>query len=123
MTKENNILSDAEKVLRRHRIPKPKKPKWICREHWLELSEETRYLWNRVQQLEKLVYEAYLEALRHEDWRRALELVLASIGKPILPSVSHVLYPKDVCRKNEAEFIAKAKEWIAEAEGLLGSGC
>jgi len=113
---EYDILSDTERILKRHKIPKPKS---LPRQSWNELSYETKYLWNRIELLEKLVYEAYLEALEHEDWKRALELVLTSIGKPMLPSVSRVLYCEDVCRRNEAEFIAKAKEWIAEAEELL----
>jgi len=103
MAEEYDILSDVEKMLRPQKV---RKPRWLSREHWNELSEETRYLWNRVQQLDKMVYEAYLEALRHEDWRRALELVLLGITKPILP---------------DAKFRAKAKKWIAEVEGLLES--
>lgn len=116
--KEYDILSDAEKIIARHKIPKPK---WLDRKSWNELSEETRYLWSRIEQLKEPVHEAYLEALRDEDWQRALELVLCAISKPMLPSVNRVLYPEHICRRREAEFANKAKNWLSEAERLLSS--
>jgi len=101
--KKYDILSDADRILR-SKTSKPRKPGWISRDRWNELGEEVKNLWNEIEYLGDAIYEAYLEAVRHEDWKRALEMVLLGFGKPILCDAD------------------KAKEWVAEAEGLLNPG-
>lgn len=115
-----DVLRQASQIARRHALKKPEGIN-VTSTDWSEASSETRSLLIQVNQLEKPLEDAYLEAVESENWRRALFLYQKLIAPPFLFSLSRVLHCEKECQRHEAQYVARAKEWIVEAEELLES--
>ena len=95
-------------------------PDDISEGSWRVAKFETKYIYSDVKRLQKPLEETYFEAVRQRNWERALLAYQSLVGIPSL-SIDPLLYSERECQENEAEFIARAKEWIAEVEELLAS--
>ena len=111
-----DILSEAEAV-----VLEAGKPEWWSVEDWNELPLEARALWCRCEELPDQLIERFGEAVRKEEWRQALLLYMSHNRRPWLPieHLDEATHDFSFDQGEIAEFIARAKDWIAEAEGLL----
>lgn len=115
--REYDILSEAEGV-----VLEAGKPEWWSVDDWNELPIEARSLWCRCEELDDQLPERFQEATRKEEWKQALFLYMAHIRRPWLPRKNLDVDTMEHSWEDgePAEFIARAREWIGEVEGLLG---
>lgn len=116
-----DVMRQASQIARRYALKKPEDIN-VTNTDWSMASPETKSLLIQVRELEKPLEDTYWQAVESENWRRALFLYQRCIHMPLLFSLSRVIHTEKECQQHEAEYIAQAKEWIAEAEELLGSG-
>lgn len=116
-----DILDEVQGIVNQNQYA-PSRPEdvGVTDSEWRSASEETRYLLLRVKDLRKPLGEAYWQAIQHQDWRRAILIHHRMVGAPFLHCISRVLYPEEECVETEVQYIAEAKEWIADARSFLG---
>lgn len=111
-----SILAEAAQIASQHDLDKPDS---VSDRDWAAASPEAKQLSKEIEPLVPRVENAYWEAVRERDWERALLLYQRLVFPPRLWT-SRGIYDDQVCDEYEAEFIARAREWIGEVEGLLG---
>ena len=115
--KDYNILDDAEVMINQRSFEKPDFIN-ITEGDWAVASCETKSLLMQLKRFERYLGNAYSEAVKLRDWERAFLLYERLVASPFLLSINPELYAERECRKREVEFIARAREWVAEVKEL-----
>lgn len=113
-----NVLDEAREIANQCLERKPEGIN-VTDADWTLAKPETRDLLTRVDEFMKPLEDAYWEAVRQREWRRALLLYQKLVGKPYLFSINPVIHSEAECRENESEFISWAKEWVGDVGHLL----
>jgi len=94
---------------------------WPHVKEWRDLPSEARFLHKVSRALEDEIPRQFREAVERQKWRRALFLLMAFHSRPFLPikrveqdSFDDYFYEMEI-----AEFINKARVWVAEVMELL----
>jgi hypothetical protein len=115
-----SILDEAKTIIDQRDFDKPDFIN-VADADWAAANYETRSLLIQLKRFEWHLGNAYSEAIKLRDWERASLLYEVLLIRPCLLSINPELYAEQECRKREAEFIARAREWVAEVKGLWPS--
>ncbi len=115
-----DVLREAEGILEGN-TGYPGTLFWPHAREWRDLPSEARFLHKVSRALEDEIPRKFQRAVERQKWRRALFLLMAFHSRPFLPikkvgqdSLDDYFYEMEI-----AEFINKARVWVAEVTELL----
>ncbi len=85
---------------------------------WAAANYETRSLLIQLKRLEWHLENAYSEAIKLRDWEQASLFYELLAIRPCLSSINPKLYAEQECHRREADFVARAKEWVDEIKRI-----
>ena len=86
---------------------------------WQLAREETKTLLCQVEAIMKPLESAYVSAVEHRDWYKALAAHVMLTFHPVLIGNAPVIWDIETRIKNEEQCVHKAKKWLEDARTFL----
>ncbi len=113
-----DILAEVEYIAKGHSNRKPDR---LCvnDSDWKLAREETKTLLCQVEAVMKPLESAYVSAVEHRDWYKALAAHVMLTFHPVLMGNAPVIWDIETRIKNEEQCVHKAKKWLDDARTFL----
>ncbi len=98
-----------------------RKPDRLCvnDSDWQLAREETKTLLCQVEAIMKPLESAYVSAVEHRDWYKALAAHIMLTFHPVLSGNTPMIWDIETRIKNEEQCVHKAKKWLDDARTFL----
>ncbi len=98
-----------------------RKPDRLCvnDSDWKLAREETKTLLCQVEAIMKPLESAYVSAVEHRDWYKALAAHVMLTFHPVLSGNASQTWDIETRIKNEKQCVHKAKKWLDDARTFL----